>query len=338
MIMSFVKSLGMNFIILHFIGDDGMTIYTVCENVLMIVEMFSAGVIGIVPNMVGILYGEKDYANVRIVCRKVLLYSMCISLVLLVLILTLTKFIAALFGVTEGNLLGETVPVLRLFILCLPAYVWNKFLISYYESIEETKQASVITFLENGIFVLPAALLGVWIEVKAGGSGLIGLAFAFVVSEFLTALCAFIYRRIKHKKSDFYLLPAQNLGTCLELSVKTDLGEVTSLCQEVKQFCMQNGVDAAKSNLVAVAAEEMIVNCIQYGGKSSHWIDVSVIIDDGKLMLRIRDNGVPFNPVEYETDREEFDIHGIELLKKISSKINYMRSIDLNNTIIEFNI
>jgi Na+-driven multidrug efflux pump/anti-sigma regulatory factor (Ser/Thr protein kinase) len=338
MIMSFVKSLGMNFIILHFIGDDGMTIYTVCENVLMIVEMFSAGVIGIVPNMVGILYGEKDYVNVRFICKKVLIYSAIVSVVLLVLILTLTNLVAAMFGVTESNLLSETVPVLRLFILCLLAYVWNKFLISYYESIEESKQASFITFLQNGVFVLPVALLGIWIERRAGGSGLIGLALSFVVSELLTALCAFVYRRIKHKKSDVLLIPKQNPGVCLELTIKAQMQEVTSLLQEVKDFCLHNGVDSSKANLVTVATEEMMVNCIQYGGKSSHWIDVSVVIDEGKLVLRIRDNGVPFNPVEYETDREEFDIHGIELLKKISSKINYIRSIDLNNTVIEFNI
>jgi anti-sigma regulatory factor (Ser/Thr protein kinase) len=338
MIMNFVKSLGMNLIIMNMIGDDGMTIYTVCENVLMIVEMFSAGIIGIIPNMVGILYGEKDYVNVRFICKKVLIYSAIVSVVLLVLILTLTNLVAAMFGVTESNLLSETVPVLRLFILCLLAYVWNKFLISYYESIEESKQASFITFLQNGVFVLPVALLGIWIERRAGGSGLIGLALSFVVSELLTALCAFVYRRIKHKKSDVLLIPKQNPGVCLELTIKAQMQEVTSLLQEVKDFCLQNGVDSSKANLVTVATEEMMVNCIQYGGKSSHWIDVSVVIDEGKLVLRIRDNGVPFNPVEYETDREEFDIHGIELLKKISSKINYIRSIDLNNTVIEFNI
>jgi Na+-driven multidrug efflux pump/anti-sigma regulatory factor (Ser/Thr protein kinase) len=338
MIMSFVKSLGMNLIIMNFIGDDGMTIYTVCENVLMIVEMFSAGIIGIIPNMVGILYGEKDYFNVRLICKKVLTYSMCISIVLFALIMLFTNQVAAMFGVTESNLLNETVPVLRLFIFCLPAYVWNKFLISYYESIEESKQASIITFLENGVFVLPAALLGILFGISIGGNGLFGLAIAFVISELLTVLSAFIYRRITHKKSDFYILPAQNPGICLDLSIKKQMDEVATFPKEIEEFCVNNGVSARKANLVAVASEEMIVNCIEYGGKSSHWIDLSVIIDENRLMLRIRDNGVPFNPVEYESDRDDYDIHGIELLKKISSKINYIRSIDLNNTVIEFDI
>lgn len=48
--------------------------------------------------------------------------------------------------------------------------------------------------------------------------------------------------------------------------------------------------------------------------------------------------GVPFNPTEYEFDGEEFDIHGIELVKEISSNISYMRTMDLNNTVLEFEI
>jgi anti-sigma regulatory factor (Ser/Thr protein kinase) len=288
--------------------------------------------------MVGILYGEKDYFNVRLICRKVLKYSMCVAVVLFVVIMLLANQVVAMFGVTEINLLNETVPVLRLFILCLPVYVWNKFLISYYESIEESKQASVITFLENGVFLLPAALLGILIGLSIGGTGLGGLALAFVISEILTALSAFIYRRIKDKKSDFYILPSQNPGICLDLTIKKEMEEVTTLPKEIKEFCINNGVSANKANLVAVATEEMAVNCIKYGGRSSRWIDISVIIDGGKLMLRIRDNGVPFNPVEYESDSDDFDIHGIELLKKISSKINYIRSIDLNNTVLEFDI
>ena len=43
-----------------------------------------------------------------------------------------------------------------------------------------------------------------------------------------------------------------------------------------------------------------------------------------------------FNPLEYSYDSEDFDIHGIELVKKISTSMNYIRAIDMNNTIISF--
>ena len=80
----------------------------------------------------------------------------------------------------------------------------------------------------------------------------------------------------------------------------------------------------------------MTVNIIQFGGKTSNWSDINLCIEDDVLNLRIRDNGVNFNPLEYQNDREAFDIHGIELVKKISKSMNYIRAIDMNNTIISF--
>jgi len=247
----------------------------------------------------------------------------------------LAKPITVMFGVDDAALSSVMVTSLRIFILCVPAYVWNKFLIGYYETIEESKQASIITFFQNGIYVLPAAALGIVLGVKWGGSGMNGLALSFVCSEILTIITAYIYRKIKYPGSDFYILPKKT-GTCFDFTVKADMGETTFVPKEVKQFCLDNGISSQKANLAAVAAEEMIVNCIKYGGKASHWIDVSLIIEEQKMLLRIRDNGVPFNPTEYEFDSKEFDIHGIELVKAVSSNVSYMRTMDLNNTVLEF--
>ena len=80
----------------------------------------------------------------------------------------------------------------------------------------------------------------------------------------------------------------------------------------------------------------MTVNIIKFGGKSSNWIDINLCLEEDILNLRIRDNGVNFNPLEYKNDSEEFDIHGIELVKKISKSMNYIRAVDMNNTIISF--
>ena len=41
------------------------------------------------------------------------------------------------------------VHALRIFALCVVPYLWNKFTVSYYESIEETAIASFVTFLET---------------------------------------------------------------------------------------------------------------------------------------------------------------------------------------------
>lgn len=336
MAMSFVKALGLNTIIVSLTGQDGMAIYTVCDNILMIVEMLSGGIIGIIPNMAGILYGEKDYYGIRVLCKRTLQYSFIVVFAAVVFIMIFTVQVTKLFGITEPILQGEMVTALRIYIFSLPFYLWNKFLISYYESIEETAQASVITFLQNCLYILPAALLGILLGQALGGSGVNGLALAFICAEVLTAASAYVYRKMKYKRSDFYILPAKNDGVNLDFSVAASLDEAVKVPKEIMAFCEENGVLPNTANLAAMASEEMTVNIIKYGGKSAQWIDINLSIEDEEMRLRIRDNGKPFNPAEYAFDGDGYEIHGIELVKRISSKIDYMRTMDMNNTVIAF--
>lgn len=336
MAMSFVKALGLNTIIINLTGLAGMAVYTVCDNILMIVEMLSGGIIGIIPNMAGILYGEKDYYGIRALCKKTLQYSFLVVGLSVLFIMVFTVQVTVAFGIEDVTLQKEMIAALRIFIFSLPFYLWNKFLTSYYESIEESAQASLVTFLQNCFYILPAALLGILLEQALGGKGINGLALAFVCAEVFTAATAYLYRKIKYHGADFYLLPRENQGVNLDLSVAASIGEAMKVPEEIIGFCSQNSVSSARGNLAAVAAEEMVVNIIRYGGKSVHWIDVNLTVEEKEIRLRIRDNGIPFNPTEYSTDSDAFEIHGIELVKRISSKVDYIRAMDMNNTVIVF--
>ena len=136
MATNFVKALGLNTIIMNQIGEDGMAVFTVCDNVLLIVEMLTGGIIGVIPNVAGILFGEKDYVGIRVLCKKMLKYSYIVLTVIFVLIMLFTEQITIMFG-GGGELGREMVHALRIFALCVVPYLWNKFAVSYYESIEE---------------------------------------------------------------------------------------------------------------------------------------------------------------------------------------------------------
>lgn len=158
MATSFIKALGLNTIIINQIGEDGMAVFTVCDNVLLIVEMLTGGIIGVIPNVAGILFGEKDYVGIRVLCNKMLKYSYIMLAVIFVVIIVFTEQITILFGSGGGELGRQMVNALRIFAVCVIPYLWNKFIVSYYESIEETAIASFVTFLENAVVVLPAIL------------------------------------------------------------------------------------------------------------------------------------------------------------------------------------
>ena len=228
------------------------------------------------------------------------------------------------------------VDALRIFAICVMPYLWNKFIVSYYETIEETAIASFVTFLENAVVVLPATFAGILIWKQIDGIGIDGIAIGFVSTELITVIAAWIFRKIKHKNSSFYIVPDQNPGTNLDFSIKSTMEEAQAVPVKIMEFCKENGVSGNKANLAAVCAEEMTVNIIKFGGKTSNWIDINLCLEDDLCRLRIRDNGVNFNPLEYSHDSDEFDIHGIELVKKISRSMDYIRAIDMNNTIISF--
>lgn len=336
MATNFIKALGLNTIIMNQIGEDGMAVFTVCDNVLLIVEMLTGGIIGVIPNVAGILFGEKDYLGIRVLCKKMLKYSYIVLAVIFVAIMLFTEQITILFGSSGGELGRQMVYALRIFALCVVPYLWNKFIISYYESIEETAIASFVTFLENAVAVLPATFVGIYIWKQIDGIGINGIAVGFVATEIITVIAAWIFRKIKHKNSTFYIVPDKNPGVNLDFSIKSTMDETQNVHQKIIEFCKEEGISGNKANLAAVCAEEMTVNIIKFGGKTSDWIDINLCLEEDIFRLRIRDNGINFNPLEYSHDEEEFDIHGIELVKKISKSMDYIRAIDMNNTIISF--
>ena len=328
MATNFVKALGLNTIIMNQTGEEGMAVFTVCDNVLLIVEMLTGGIIGVIPNVAGILFGEKDYVGIRVLCKKMLKYSYIVLAGIFVLIMLFTEQITILFGSGGGELGRHMVQALRIFALCVIPYLWNKFIVSYYESIEETAIASFVTFLENAVVVLPATFVGIYLWKQIDGIGIDGIAVGFVATELITVIAAWIFRKIKHKNTSFYIVPDKNPGTNLDFSIKSTMEEAQKVNRKVMDFCKENGVSGNRANLAAVCAEEMTVNIIKFGGKTSNWIDINLCLEDDICRLRIRDNGVNFNPLEYSYDHEEFDIHGIELVKKVSKSMDYIRAIE----------
>ena len=90
MTTSFVKALGLNTIIMNQIGEEGMAVFTVCDNVLLIVEMLTGGIIGVIPNVAGILFGEKDYVGIHVLCKKMLKYSYLVLAMVFIFVMAFT--------------------------------------------------------------------------------------------------------------------------------------------------------------------------------------------------------------------------------------------------------
>ncbi|MCQ4021684.1 MULTISPECIES: MATE family efflux transporter [unclassified Ruminococcus] len=335
MIFLTIKDLGLNTMIVQVIGNDAMAVYTVCTNVILLVELLVGGIIGTIASIGGVIYGEKDYFGIRSLSKNVILYCYSVLTVLLLVLYIFTKYIVAMFGITSGELLDISIASLRIFVLCLPFYLLNKFMTTYYQSTEKTKLSGIITSLQTCVAILPIAFVLVFSAKAVGLNMLNALMVSFIASEIITIFIAFIYRKIKYKNQGFLLLPDDENKNCLDISISKSIDEAEKVPHEIVDFCKNRCVDSNKTNLIAVAAEEMVINIIKYGGKKADSIDVNLRITDDSLILCTRDNGTPFDPTDYTVDSDEFEIHGIEVIKSITDIIHYMRVLDLNNTVIE---
>lgn len=335
MIFITVKDLGLNTVIIKAIGNDGMVVYTVCANVVLLLELFVGGITETISSIGGVIYGEKDYFGIKSLVKNVLLYSYVVTAAALVILLCATKYVVALFGISGEELVGMSVGALRIFVLSLPFYIWNKFMTTYYQSTEKTKLSGITTSLQNCVAVLPISVAFIFGAKAMGLDSLRALMLSFIVSEIVTAVIVYLYCKVRYRGQGILLLPEGEDENILDISIEGTMEEVGKIPRKIIEFCNEKKADSSKANLLAVAAEEMLANIVRYGGKGASTIDVNLCITKESVIFRIRDNGIPFDPTDYTVDSDEFEVHGIEVVKSITDKIQYMRVLDLNNTVIE---
>ena len=114
--------------------------------------------------------------------------------------------------------------------------------------------------------------------------------------------------------------------------------QAVEISEKLISCCTEHGISTKKANIIGIAAEELTSNISHYGykGNDPSFIDISLSMTDGKLILRVRDDGVPFNPTEYRAENDEdFLPGGIELIRSIADKMTYTRVLNMNNTVIE---
>jgi anti-sigma regulatory factor (Ser/Thr protein kinase) len=83
---------------------------------------------------------------------------------------------------------------------------------------------------------------------------------------------------------------------------------------------------------LGIAIEEMAVNIARYGHKKAKGvIDVLVRLTEEEIILRIRDDGIYFDPTEYSPEeKRDFAVGGIEVVRRLAKDVSYTRQLGFN--------
>ena len=339
----FVYSLVLNIAAINFLSDLEMPLYAMLTNFSFVVDIFVIGILQIMPSVVASLFGEKDYFGVRSVCRRVFLLAMGTTVVLTVISIAFPQLFFTIFGVDlsalQAGLSIDPLFVVRIYCISFLAYTGNKFIVYYYPSI--LKNAPAV--LDNAVRVGLIGPISVFFLMKF--LSISGFAYGAIIMEVATIIIVIVFITIakrvgKYTGKGLLLLPSTSKNEAqIDLSIPAKEEEISKIIEDLQHYAFEIGKDEKAAAMLALASEEIIANTIAYGYRfkgGSRYIDVNLSRTEAGLLVRIRDDGVAFDPTNYVPgDEEEMKFHGIEVVRKVASDFKYLRLLNTNNTIME---
>jgi serine/threonine-protein kinase RsbW len=123
------------------------------------------------------------------------------------------------------------------------------------------------------------------------------------------------------------------------ITLRNNLSEIERLASAVMQFGRDNSFSDKDIFDINLALEEVVNNIISYAykDKNEHQINIHLELEGAELVLKVEDDGIPFNPLEVpEPDinkpLEERQPGGLGLffVRNMTYKMEYRRDKDKN--------
>lgn len=173
--------------------------------------------------------------------------------------------------------------------------------------------------------------------------GISGACYANILNGVVTTLVIFGYACLKKKKcprnmeelmvipDEFGVAEADRISLTLH-----NMEEVIRISRTIQDFCLERGIDARRAYLAGLCMEEMAGNVVSHGfskDTKKHSVDVRVVHKENHLILRIRDDCVPFDPGSRRQMMDPEDITkniGIRMVTAMASDVTYQAVLGLN--------
>lgn len=230
-----------------------------------------------------------------------------------------------------------TVSGLRILPLCMILSVISMHFTCYAQASGKTLLVHTLSVVDGVIGVAGFSLLLVPVI------GMDGVYWANVLNGVVCALLVVVYAWTARKKfptnlDDLMVIP-EDFGIPAEdridISVKR-IGEVEKVSQQVIDFCHARGVDKRRAYFAGLALEEMAGNVVEHGfrkDKKTHSVDIRVSRKGEDVILRIKDDCIPFDPEERRMMADPEDGMknvGIRLAYSCAKEVRHRNILGLN--------
>ena len=332
------RGLIVNHLILLYVGSVGVSAFAAADNLLRIFWAIPTGMVVVTRMLISVSIGEEDRRSVTDVMRVMLMRYVplmaCVSALIILCAVPLTRLF---FRDPSDPVYGMTIWGLRILPLCMPLSVICMHFTTYGDAANKNGLVHMLSLLDGVVCVAGfAALL-----LPAVGMNSVYLANVLngVVTTLVVIGWAWVWQKRFPRDTEELLMLPDDFGVSLEermdITVKT-MEEVVTIAHTVQGFCRERGIDERRALLSGLALEEMAGNVVAHGfvkDNKSHTVDVRVVHKGKDVILRLKDDCVPFDPGARKALADPADPTkniGIRMVFRLAKDVQYQSILGLN--------
>ena len=278
--------------------------------------------------------GERDSHSIKKVMKIALIVGEILCVFKVLVSFFWGKDIAILFG-ADGAEIEESYRLLNWYAWSAPFNIWTLTFMNVYQSLGRVVFCNIL-YPVNCILV---PLFCCAVLAKTMGTD--GIWILYALAEIVTLIIIYGNACIKKKglaknfDDMLYLDPSFDTVSKLSFTIYND-EDVVQVSQKVQQFCLDSGIDKKRAMISGLCMEEMAGNVVDHGftkDNKEHSVDAFVVVEDDEIMLRLRDNCVPFDPknrLEMTPPDDLTKNIGIRMVSQLAESMNYQKTFGMN--------
>ena len=321
-----------------FVGSIGISAFAASDSLLRIFWAIPAGMLAVSRLLISISVGEEDRQTLTDVMRvmfKRFIPIMCAFCAMI--ILCAKPFAGVFFRDPSEPVYRMTVLGFRILPLCMPLSIILMHFVCYAQASAKHVLVHILSLLDGVVCVAGfSALLIRWMGIGS-------VYTANVLNGIVCLLTIILYSCLQKKKfpgnmEELMVIP-EEFGAKeeerIDIAVRS-MEEVLSVSRQVTDFCRKRGIDERRTYLASLCMEEMAGNIVEHGftkDRKKHSIDIRVVHKESDIILRIRDDCIPFDPQERRELTAPGDIlknAGIRIVYQIARSVEYQNILGLN--------
>ena len=332
------RCLIVNFLIIQYVGTVGVSAFAASNSFLAIIWSVPFGMTAVARMLFAISIGEQDRKSLVNVMKIVFTKCMLIMIGIVALLVIFAEPLTMMFYQDKTQPVYQmTVMGFRILPLCMPLSLISLHFSCFSQSSERKALSIILPIIDGAVGVTVCSFILIPIMK------LNGLYVSNILNGVICLIVVVIFAVIETKKfptsiEGLMAIPKRigvDEDTRIDISIKS-IDEVVDISGKIIEFCESKGIEKRRSFYAGLCMEEMAANIVTHGfaqDNKSHSVDIRVIVMDGKLILRLRDNCAEFDPTArakaMETDESGKNI-GIKLVYKIAETVDYQNLLGMN--------